>query len=361
MNLVRTSERTGRIHDVVCDDPGHVAWSASVGKKILWQDSPPPQLTNPLPVHPAGESESAADELQKVASSPCFSRATESSAPATRGGRGRSGHRCGSSHGIFFTCQTSRQGSQRNALPRFGHVALFLLLATAHPAVRGADDRETLNKRFDDEIAQFTEQIENSPKGVDLYSRRGDAFFFRGKFAAAVADYEKMVELQPDLERSHWRKGIAYFYAQRYKDAAAQFENYHVYDNVDRENGIWRYLSQIKALGREKARQGLLKYGKDDREPFPDVYRLFSGDLTGEDVLKRINDARITPREREQRLFYTQLYIGLNDYVEGRLDAAEKHLGEAARNNWGSQAGGGPGYMWHVARVHHDLLVAERE
>src|SRR5579872_7181928 len=115
MNLVRTSERTGRIHDVVCDDPGHVAWSASVGKKILWQDSPPPQLTNPLPVHPAGESESAADELQKVASSPCFSRprnlvhlprevagvvagtdavlATESSSPARRAGRGRNATR----------------------------------------------------------------------------------------------------------------------------------------------------------------------------------------------------------------------------------------------------------------------------
>jgi lipoprotein NlpI len=222
------------------------------------------------------------------------------------------------------------------------------------------DERDVLNKRFEDQIAQFTEQIAKSPKSVELYSRRGDANFFRGKFTEAVADYEKMVELKPDLETSHWRKGIAYFYARRFKDAANQFENYHVYDNVDRENGIWRYLSQTKALGRDKAREGLLKYEKDDRQPFPDVYRLFSGELTGDEVLKRISDAKIDPREREKRLFYAELYIGLNDFVEERLESAEKHLDEAAQNAWGAKAGGdtGPGFMWHVARVHHDLLAA---
>src|SRR5258707_8939738 len=168
-------------------------------------------------------------------------------------------------------------------------------------------------------------QIDEAPKTFDLYSRRGDTLFFRGKFAEAVVDYEKMVELQPDLESSHWRKGIAYFYAKRYKEAATQFENYHLFDNVDRENGIWRYLSQTKALGRDKAREGLLKYEKDDREPFPDVYRLFSGELTGDEVVKRISAAKISPREREQRLFYAELYVGLNDYVEGRLEEADKH------------------------------------
>ena len=252
----------------------------------------------------------------------------------------------------------------RNSLvTRFGFVVLLWLLTTTCPAAGGNadDDREKLNKRFDEEIAQFTEQLAKSPKSVKLYERRGDAFFFRGEFPEAVADYEKMVDLQPDLETSHWKKGIAYFYAKRYKDAAVQFENYHLFDNVDRENGIWRYLSQTKALGRDKARQALLKYEKDDREPFPDVYRLFSGELTGEEVLKRIKDAKITPGEREQRLFYAELYVGLNDYVEGRLESAKKHLGEAAKNNWGAKAGEGPGYMWQVARMHHDLLVAARE
>lgn len=222
------------------------------------------------------------------------------------------------------------------------------------------DQRDSLNKRLDEEISQLTSQIEKSPKTIDLYSRRGDAWFFRGKFAEAVADYEKMVELNPKLDASHWQKGIACFYAGRYEDAARQFEIYHSYDNVDRENGIWRYLSQAKAFGRDKAREGLLKYEKDDRQPFPDVYRMFSGELSGEEVLKRINDAELSPRERQKRLFYAELYVGLNEFVEGQLGSAEKHLEQAAKNEWGSKAGGGPGYMWHVARLHRDLLAAER-
>ena len=219
--------------------------------------------------------------------------------------------------------------------------------------------RQERNQRLDEDIARFTAEIDKSRKTVDLYSRRGDAFFFRGKFAEAVADYEKMVELKPDLDTSHWRKGIAYFYAKQYKDAAHQFEIYHAFDNVDRENGIWRYLSQTMALGREKAREGLLKYEKDDREPFPDVYRLFSGELTGDEVLARIRNAKITPREREQRLFYAELYVGLNDFVEDRKDSAREHLAQAVKNDWGAKARGGPGYMWHVGRVHYDLLVKD--
>src|SRR5262245_52592463 len=247
-----------------------------------------------------------------------------------------------------------------NHLPA-NRLAANLFFAVFIAAASAADrERDRMNAGFDKDIARLTEQIEKSPRTVDLYSRRGDANFFRGNFAEAVADYEKMVELEPDLETSHWRKGIVYFYAKRYKDAAHQFEIYHSFDNVDRENGIWRYLSQTKALGRDKAREGLLKYEKDDREPFPDVYRLFAGELTGDEVLKKINAAKITDQQRKQRLFYAELYVGLNEFVEGRLESAEQHLGLAAKNAWGSNAGGGPGYMWHVARVHHDLLVDER-
>jgi len=240
-------------------------------------------------------------------------------------------------------------------------LAIWLPASAGEPDAKAASERERWNVRLDETIGRLTGEIAKTPGNFDLYSRRGDALFFRGKFTEAVADYEKMVELQPDVETSHWRKGIAYFYAKRYKEAARQFENYHSFDNVDRENGIWRYLSQTKALGRDKAREGLLKYEKDDREPFPDVYRLFAGGLTADELLKKIRAAELTPRDRDQRLFYAELYVGLNEFVEGRLESAEKHLDHAAKNEWGAQAGSGPGWMWHVARVHRDLLAAERE
>jgi len=116
-----------------------------------------------------------------------------------------------------------------------------------HPL--SSEQRDALNKQFDKTISAITQAIEKDPNHVNHYSRRGDAYFFRGRFNKAVADYEKMVELKPELETSHWRKGIAFFYAKKYKNAAHQFEIYNTIDQVDRENGIWRFFSQSKAYG----------------------------------------------------------------------------------------------------------------
>ena len=187
-------------------------------------------------------------------------------------------------------------------------------------------------------------------------SARGDAHFKLAEFDKAVAEYEKMVELDPSLEKSHWRRGIAYFYAGKHDKAAHQFEIYNTFDNVDRENGIWRYFSQYKAHGKEKAREGLLKYAKDDREPFGDVYQLFEGKKTPDQILAKIKEAELGDEAREMRYFYAHLYIGLNFAVEGKPDDAKPHLRKAVENKWGPKAGFGPNYMWHVGRLHLDLL-----
>lgn len=203
-----------------------------------------------------------------------------------------------------------------------------------------------------DRVKKLTVQIEASPKALDLYSKRGDAYFFLGDFDKALADYEQMVKLDETEAPGHWRRGIADFYAGKFKAASDQFELYHSFDDVDRENGIWRYLSQVKAFGRDKAREGLLKYKKDDREPFPDVYQLFAGKLTAEEILKKIRDAKLDDDEREKRLFYAELYIGLNFDVEKDPQQALTHLQAATATQWPRKAGYGPNYMWHVGRLH---------
>ena len=215
---------------------------------------------------------------------------------------------------------------------------------------------EKMQQTFHETEARLTDEIAKNPKEVDLFSQRGDARFFQGKFKEAVHDYDRMVELDPDLETSHWRRGIAYFYAGEYDKAAHQFEIYHTFDNVDRENGIWRYLSQVKSIGREKARENLLKYQKDDREPFPAVYKLFAGEITPKEILDGIAAAEITKEDRAKRLFYAELYIGLNDFVEDDPEGAQKHLFHAVRNDWPRGAGYGPNYMWHVGRLQEEIL-----
>ncbi|HET6423872.1 MAG TPA: tetratricopeptide repeat protein [Planctomycetaceae bacterium] len=228
-------------------------------------------------------------------------------------------------------------------------------IAFADPPI-AAEKLTTMQTAWKKTIDESSAAIEKSPEEINLFSRRGDAYFFAGQFDKAVDDYSTMVRLSPEVDGSHWRRGIAYFYAGKYDEAAAQFERYHSFDNVDRENGIWRYLSQVKAVGREKARAGLLKYAKDDREPFPAVYELFAGRITPDAILKGIAEAKISDKEREPRLFYAQLYIGLNEFIEGREKTAQEHLDKAVRNTWAPTAGYGPHYMWQVARLHEELL-----
>lgn len=213
-----------------------------------------------------------------------------------------------------------------------------------------------LTKSFEKSLDEATQTIKKNPESLSGFSKRGDANFFLGRFKEAVADYDKMNELNAAESSSNWRRGIALFYAGRYKDAAAQFESYHSFDQVDRENGIWRYLSQHRALGRDKAREGLLKYQKDDREPFPAVYKLFAGSITPEQILDEIAKADLSESARDMRLFYAHLYIGLNFSVEDDAAKARQHLAIATRNTWPSTAGYGPNYMWHVGRLHEELL-----
>lgn len=231
------------------------------------------------------------------------------------------------------------------------------LIAGEHPL--SEDARLKLSEELQGEIKTLDLALKEAPDRIGLYSRRADAHFFLGHFDKSVTDYEKMVELDAAQGPPHWRRGIARFYAKKFPAAAKQFEEYHTFDNVDRENGIWRYFSQYRAYGRKKAQAGLLKYEKTDREPFPSVYRLFSGDLTPKEVLKLIDDADISDDEREKRHFYAHLYIGLNHALEDRDKAAIEHLAKSTANRWGPRAGYGPQYMWHVGRLHYDLLISK--
>ncbi len=240
----------------------------------------------------------------------------------------------------------------------------WVLLLIASPILLRADDgpihsdsdHARLRLSLEVREGELNQSIRERPGDFDLYSARGDVRFFLGDFAAAIDDYEQMVTLRPEVDASHWRRGIALFYAGRYEDAARQFERYHTFDQVDRENGIWRYLSVFKADGAEAANQSLLKYEKDDREPFPDVYRLFAGTMTSDEVLSRIESASLADSERQKRLFYAHLYIGLLQAVQGHDASAKSYLSQAVANDWPRPAWYGPEYMWHVARLHEELL-----
>lgn len=238
----------------------------------------------------------------------------------------------------------------------YGAVLSGIPTTTAEDKAPAPAEKPDLHAGLSNDLLILNVRASQRAPSVDIFSRRGDVHLFMGHFTKAVADYQQMLQLEPDLDASHWRLGIALFFDGHYPEAAAQFAKFHKIDQVDRENGIWQYFSMAKAKGVDAARKQILKYEKSDREPFDDIYELISGKLTGEELLKRVQDKKLTGPDLQNQLFYAELYIGLNEAVLGNTEEAKKHLQLAVDNPWPQQASYGPRYMWHVGRLELELL-----
>lgn len=237
-------------------------------------------------------------------------------------------------------------------------VALFVVMTSraiaAAPPIPVAE-REKMLGEFAAQISVLTRSIENAPGDPALYSRRGDRRLFLGRFTEAVDDFEKMIALNPALDAPHWRLGIAYHFAGRWAKSARQFEKYHAYDGRDRENGIWKFLADVKTNGLEAAQRSMLRYTRFDREPFPSLYEMFAGAKSTDDLLRGIEERKLA--NEGAVMFFANYYGGLNEEIHGRRARALALLREAVASEWGRSAEGGPAYMWQVARLHYESLA----
>jgi lipoprotein NlpI len=174
---------------------------------------------------------------------------------------------------------------------------------------------------------------------------RAVAEFERGQFAQSAASFDQLAKLIPDEAAHLWQRGIVLYYAGRYTDCRRQFESHRTVNPDDVENAAWHFLCVAREQTPEKARGALLPVGPDARVPMREVYQMFRGALTPQDVLKAAGSS-------PSGLFYAHLYIGLYSEATGRADLAREHLRSAADERY--QAAGG--YMHLVARVHHKVL-----
>lgn len=214
-----------------------------------------------------------------------------------------------------------------------------------------AEPAANIERELKAALADADAAVKANPDDLAALQDRGDVHFFLGQFAEAVRDYDRMLALEPDLGPKHWQRGLALHFAGRYDDAAKQFERYYELDKSDRENGIWRFYAHVEKNGVEAARKALLPYTQPDRAPLPIVYRLCEGKATPEDVLKSVGDDGPANEQQKQR-FYADLYVGLDAAIVRDEPAAARPLLErAVQNDWPRQAGYGPTYMWHIARL----------
>lgn len=210
---------------------------------------------------------------------------------------------------------------------------------------------ESLGK-FDAAVRDLGSALGIAPDSAKIYNRRGAVHFKAGEMEKAIADFDKAIELDPGQEPHHWQRGIAYYYAGRYGDGRRQFELHKSVNPHDVENGVWHFLCVARIEGADTARTAMIPISGDRRVPMTEVYEMFRGKLTPAQVFETARAGQPDKDELGERLFMTNLYVGLYHEAHGDFAAARKYINAAAEEYRRGH------YMWHVARVHAERYRA---
>jgi lipoprotein NlpI len=178
---------------------------------------------------------------------------------------------------------------------------------------------------------------------------RAVADFRSGRVAESVQGFDNVIKLAPDAAPQLWQRGIALYFVGRYKDCRAQFELHRTVNPDDVENAAWHFLCVARAESPAAAKAALLPVGPDARVPMREVYQMFRGALTPEEVLKAAGAA---PGGQ----FYAQLYVGLYFEALGDRSRALEHIKTAAEPRYATVGG----YMHDVAKIDLDYLERQK-
>jgi lipoprotein NlpI len=170
---------------------------------------------------------------------------------------------------------------------------------------------------------------------------RAVAAFEKGRFAESATAFDEVAKAVPDQAPQLWQRGIALYYAGRYDDCRRQFESHRTVNPADVENAAWHFLCVARGESPAKARAALLPVGPDARVPMREVYQMFRGTLTPEQVFSAAGS-------QPAALFYAHLYVGLYFEAQGMTARALEHIKIAAGDRFEREGG----YMHMVAQVH---------
>jgi lipoprotein NlpI len=165
--------------------------------------------------------------------------------------------------------------------------------------------------------------------------------FENGRFVESAAAFDELAKAVPNQAPHLWQRGIALYYAGRHDDCRRQFESHRTVNPDDVENAAWHFLCVARAESPAKARAALLPVGPDARAPMREVYQMFRGTLTPEQVISAAGS-------QPDAQFYGHLYVGLYFEALGVKARALEHIRIAAADRF-ERLGG---YMHMVARAH---------
>ena len=186
------------------------------------------------------------------------------------------------------------------------------------------------------------------PASARMFLELGAARFRNGDTAGSVAAFERVAELESHSRAQLWQLGISQYYARDFAGCTALFELHRTVNPQDVENSVWHFLCVAATQGFEAARAGLIPIDRDGRVPMMEVFALFGGSGSAQQVLDAAARAA-RPGRGSGPTFYAHLYLGLYYEAAGELARSREHIAKAVGLK---QAGN---YMWQVARVHQAL------
>ena len=181
----------------------------------------------------------------------------------------------------------------------------------------------------------------STAQGPQILLDRAVAEFEAGRFTESASLFDRLADADPDRAPYLWQRGIALYYAGRYGDCRRQFESHRSVNPDDVENAAWHYLCVARAESSAAARAALLPVGPDSRLPMREIYEMFRGTRTTEQVLAAAGS-------QPAAQFYGHLYVGLFLEASGMRERSLERIKVAAEDRF-QRAGG---YMYMVARVH---------
>lgn len=198
----------------------------------------------------------------------------------------------------------------------------------------------------------------SNPDNFPYLMFRGRVCFAAGKMAECIEAYDNVVRLRPSLEPQLWQRGLALYYADRFEAGVKQFETHQTVNSQDVENAVWHLLCAARISDVDQARKKLIPISGDTRVPMSQIYEMFAGRMTPDDVLASANktSARVAIGSDQMKLqrYYAHLYIGLYHEMLGEPAAAKSALEKAVEINPLDKTN----FMGQVARVH--LALAKK-
>jgi len=187
-----------------------------------------------------------------------------------------------------------------------------------------------------------------APQNPQVVFDRAVAEFLAGRVTESALSFDELVKLSPASAPQLWQRGIALYYAGRYADCRAQFESHRTVNPDDVENAAWHFLCVARSASPAAAKAALLPVGPDPRVPMRQIYEMFRGTMTPDQVMTA------TRGQSAAAEFYAHLYIGLYAEALGNSSSALEHITAAADDRFATAGG----YMHFTAKVHLARLRA---